>query len=256
MNTGEGVFFREYDGTNDSIANIETYPQVYQHGDIFGVPNRHILGKLNKAIFWPHTDLYHFGIIADYIQEENDYVILESINKGIAVGRLSWYNGTGFRVFRINGPEAQALGQRACQALTQYGRARYDFALFAKILFGCFEVWGRHLANVITGKSKIGGRQLYRWWEILQEELPYARNSRFICTEAANEAWRIVGSPIIPDGIIKLPAGFIRALWKKRLIEVMPDGQTRIIRFGWWPPSEEFKTGDIITVSEWKVSNG
>ena len=202
------------------MAVLEPSKPVYQHGDIFGVPSYSTPGKFNKAVFWPHTDLYHFGIIADYIPDENDYVILESTGKGIGVGRLSWYDGKEYRVFRINDPEAVDLGVRACRALTQFGQARYDYGLYIKILAGCVWTWMEHIWYKLTVKD-------YAFtWDIRPAELPYARDSRFICTEAANEAWRLVGRPPIPNGVIKLPAGFIEALYCQKLIEVLSDGTT------------------------------
>jgi len=178
----------------------------YQHGDIFGVPSDSFLGIANKAVFSPHTDLYHFGIIADYIYDEEDYVILESSAKGISVGRLSWYQT--YRVFRFADPEIATLGVKACQKLTMYGRARYDYALFLKIFIGCLTVW---LGQILTGHKPTA---------IKPVQLPYGVNSRFICTEAANLAWKIVGYPIIPKDTIPLPAGFIKALNNGLLVEI------------------------------------
>lgn len=181
---------------------------MYQHGDIAGVPGHSILGKLNKRVFWPPTDLFHFLLIADYIPHENDYVILESVNKGIAVGRLSWYEGKGYRVFRPNIPRSQYWGRRACQALTQHGRAKYDYLLILKLITGSLLVWAKQL---------IKEGRLHR---IRAVELPYARDSRFICTEAANEAWHLVGYPIVPKGMVPLPSAFIEALSWGELIEL------------------------------------
>jgi hypothetical protein len=197
---------------------------IYQHGDIGAVPSHSILGKLNQAIFWPHTDLYHFFIIADHIPEEDDYVILESTGKGISVGRLSWYKGKGYRVFRVEPAEYHETvikhrGVQACRRLTKHGQAKYDYWLYMKLLVGCIAVWDRHLTDKIRRR-----RSPFPWWVIKPSELLYARDSRFICTEAANEAWRMVDLPIIPDGIIKLPAGFIMALYNKFLVEVLSDG--------------------------------
>ena len=197
---------------------LEPSKPIYQHGDIGGVPSYSLLGKLNKAIFWPHTQLYHFFVIADYIPEENDYVILESTGKGISVGRLSWYNGKEYRIFRPSGDEVAKLGVRACRALTQFGQAKYDYRLYVKMIFGCMAVWLEHIWYKMTVKD------YGFYWDIRPAELPYARDSKFICTEAANEAWRLVGHPIIPNGVIKLPSGFIEALYLRNLVEILSDG--------------------------------
>jgi len=220
---------------------------IYQHGDIGGVPSYSTLGKLNKAVFWPSTDLYHFFIIADYIPDEDDYVILESTGKGISVGRLSWYNGKEYRVFRINDPEAKLLGWKACQRLTQHGQAKYDYGLYIKILAGCLKVWAGKLWTRLGG-FVTRSQELSFTWMIAPAELPYARDSRFICTEAANEAWRLVGRPPIPDGVIKLPAGFIQALYHHKLKEVLSDGTEVLV--GVWTAPVTY-TQDIITAAEW-----
>lgn len=180
--------------------------QIYQHGDIGGVPNRGLLGRINRAVFHPHTDLYHFFLVADYVPEEDDYVILESTARGVGVGRLSWYED--YRIFRVNAPMAKSLGVKACRMLTKHGRAGYDHLLFAKLLLGCLGAW-------------LG--QLFRlepFGPINPWQLSYGRNSRFICTEAANEAWAMVGYPVIPRGMMPLPAGFEAARICGKLLEV------------------------------------
>jgi len=179
----------------------------YQAGDIVGVKSTGITGKLNTAIFTPHTRLFHFAIIYTHIAREDDYIILHSTDKGIGVGRLSWYKD--YRVFRLTkNIDIQLWGRIACANLTKLGKAKYDYLIFVKLLFGCLRAW---LAQLL----KDG-----RFRAIKPKELHYARDRRFTCTEAVNEAWRSIGFPIIPKGVVPLPAGIIQALIDKKLKEV------------------------------------
>lgn len=182
---------------------------AYINGDIGAVLAEgfaKVAGLLSRKIFTPHTDLFHFFLIGDYIPEENDYVILEATPRGVMVGRLSWYEG--YRIFRVVDPDVRELGIRAARAATKYGRAYYDYLLFFKLLAGVMRCLFRQLMNE-------------GWFKAIRPaELPYARDSRFICTEIANEAWRLVGRPIVPKGVVPLPAGFIEALNSGKLVEV------------------------------------
>lgn len=173
-------------------------------GDIGATKGKGIAGWLSKNLFIPHSDRFHFFLIAEPVDGEDDYIILESItSKGITVGRLSWYPLDELHVYRVKDPHWQALGRLAVLELTKYGRAGYDYLLPVKLLLGVLQL-------ILKGK-------LPPW---RPEQLPYGRNSRFLCTEAANESWRAVGYPIIPEGVCPLPAGFELALEEDRLVRI------------------------------------
>lgn len=171
----------------------------YQHGDIGAVDSNSLLAKAQRAIFLPKARAIHHFLIADYIPEEDDYVILESIAKGIAVGRLSMYQPETYRVYRPVLPDSRILGIRACRELTRYGRARYDYGIYFKMAIDLLFCFARQL---------VLERKMHK---IRAKDLLYGRDSRFICTEAVNEAWRAVGYPIIPKGVIPIPPAFIEA---------------------------------------------
>jgi hypothetical protein len=172
-------------------------------GDIVAVKGKGVVGWLSRNAFLPHTDRFHFLLIAEYIECEDDYVILESIaRKGIAIGRLSWYLGKDVEVYRVPA-DSQYPGRLAVTMLTRYGRCGYDYLLPAKLMLGAMRL-------LVSGK-------LPPW---RPEQLPYGRDSRYLCTEAANEAWRLAGYVIIPEGVCPLPAGFISALCQGRLIRI------------------------------------
>ena len=178
----------------------------YRHGDIVGIadsPLRHIA----RRVFKPHTDLYHWCLVCGYVEHEDDYIILESIARGICVGRLSWYQGREYRVFRVTMGQDRRLGRRVCQELTRFGRARYDWLFLAVLPFDCLRCWLRQLFT--EGRFRA----------IQAAELKHWENERLTCTEAAN-AWRYVGYPIVPPGVKPMPSAFIEAVNVGRLIEV------------------------------------
>jgi len=178
----------------------------YRKGDIVGIadsPLRHIAGR----VFAPHTDLYHWCLICDYVKHEDDYVILEATIRGIGVGRLSWYRNRGYRVFRVTMGQPINLGHRVCQELARRGRARYDWFFIAVLPFDCLRCWLRQLFT--EGRVRA----------IRASELKHWENEPLTCTEAAN-AWRYLGYPIVPTGVKPVPSAFIEAVNEGRLVEV------------------------------------
>uniref|UniRef100_A0A6M3L9K8 Uncharacterized protein n=1 Tax=viral metagenome TaxID=1070528 RepID=A0A6M3L9K8_9ZZZZ len=144
-------------------------------------------------------------MIGEYIPDDDDYVILESINKGIALGRLSMYQPEDMEIYKVNVDDWEALGKKATLALTRYGRCSYDFMLIIRLLI---------YAPIMLIKHGLPP------WH--PEELPYRRDNHFICTEAANRGWADIGYPFIPEGVIPMPASFKLALKRGRLLRVYP----------------------------------
>ncbi len=196
---------------------MNNYPTLYP-ADIGATRGSGPLLWFSQHLIEPKTDRIHYFIIGDYLPWDDDYVILESIGKGIAVGRLSFYKPEDVEIYRVvlsQTPE-QNLGKRrteefydvrrrAAAELTRVGRARYDYILFAQIALGA-------LTLLLRGK-------LPPW---RPEQFPYGRDGKYICTEAANFCWRAVGHPIIPPGVVPLPAGFAQALQEGRIRKIFP----------------------------------
>ncbi len=72
-----------------------------QIGDIFATKGGGITGWASRNLFTPYTDRFHHGILWKHLGG-GDFIILESISKGIAVGRLSWYRGKNIEFYRVN----------------------------------------------------------------------------------------------------------------------------------------------------------
>lgn len=172
----------------------------------------------SEKLIEPKTDRVHFFVIGDYLPWDDDYVILEALPRGISVGRLSFYKPEDIEIYRVNLSRDRRLNKldmelrrRAAAELTRVGRARYDFILIAQLFLGS-------LTLLLSGKFPP-----YR-----PEQFPYGRDKKFICTEAANEAWRGVGHPIIPPGQVPLPAGYKQAFIEGRLRRVFPHDNTKV----------------------------
>lgn len=196
---------------------MNPYPELFP-GDIFGIKGRGISGWACRHLITPPTDRFHFGVVGDYLPWDNDYVILESIGKGIAVGRLSFYKPEDVEIYRVvlgQTPE-QRLGKlrteefhevrkRAAAELTRVGRARYDYILIAQIAFGA-------LTLLLRGK-------LPPW---RPDQFPYGRDQKYICTEAIVAAWAGVGVNIVDTGTVPLPSAIIKAVNEGRLKRIYP----------------------------------
>ena len=182
------------------------YPLLYP-GDIGAVRGKGPLLWFSQNLIKPKTDRVHFFVVGDYLPWDDDYVILESIGKGIAVGRLSFYRPEDLEIYKVDVEGWEELGPRAAAELTKVGRARYDFILIAQVALGA-------LTLLFRGKLPP--------WE--PKDFPYGRNSAYICTEAASFGWRAVGHPIIEPGVAPLPSGFKKALLERKLRRIFPMG--------------------------------
>lgn len=188
---------------------MNPYPRLLP-GDIGATRGKGIGLWACQHLITPATDRFHFFIIGDYLSWDDDYVILESIGKGISVGRLSFYHPEDLEIYRVNLVQPRdeiQIRKRAAAELTRVGRASYDWILIAEITLGA-------LTLLLRGKLPP--------WE--PGQFPYGRDRRFVCTEAANEAWRGVSKPIIPAGVAPLPAGFKQALNAGKLQKIFPEG--------------------------------
>lgn len=179
---------------------------MLESGDIFAVKGRGITGWFARTLTAPETDRFHFGLVWEKV--DDDYLILESISKGIAVGRLSFYEGKDVKFYRADCPAE--LSAQAPIELTRWGRSRYDWLLIPKLIIQGFWLILKHL--VTEGRFR----------RIRAEELSpiYTWDSRLLCTEAAWCGYNAVGVNIIPYGVPPMPSSFREAELQGRIKEV------------------------------------
>jgi len=189
----------------------ETYPRLYR-ADICATRGRGPLLWFSQHLLEPKTDRVHFFIIGDYLPWDDDYVILESIGKGIAVGRLSFYKPEDIEIYRVNiGKDPRLsevnklLRRQVVGELSKVGRARYDYILYLQLIVGAISL-------LLRGK-------LPPW---TPEQIPYGRNKAYICTEAARYGWRARGHPIFPEGMAPTPSAFKQALIDGKMRRIFP----------------------------------
>lgn len=172
---------------------------VYENGDIVGVWGSGITGWANTKFIVPTTKMFHFLLIGDYLRQEDDYVTLESVNKGVTVGRLSWYKKRNYNVFRLNDDNWKNLGYLAFNRASKFGRHRYDW--FQAFRFAWAFI--RH-----------GFRPLY------VDEIPYRRDNKFLCTELVFEAYRLAGVILRHPNHAPLPAEVVLAEGTGQIVKI------------------------------------
>lgn len=219
---------------------------IYRPGDGFGVEGGGPIGTLSERAVIPHTKLFHFGVIGDYIEREDDYVILESIGKGTAVGRLSWYASKRYTVFRMNDPDYEALGREAAERASAFGRRHYDYALYLKLFAWALGYWSKELA---TGH--------FPPRPVRPNQIPYKTDQDFICIELYFAVWNLVGRRIRAHGSAPVPAAVIEALTRGRLVVIdghdgvaahwrTPRGPVQLFRASLGRAAEDISTGDLV----------
>lgn len=176
-----------------------------QPGDIFATKGSGFLSWLSRSLMAPETDRYHFGLIWE--KAGDDWVILESISKGLSVGRLSFYKGADIKFYRANC--YQYLRGAAPLELTRWGRSRYDYLLVAKLIVQ--GMWLLLKQMVTPGHSK----------GIRPEELTWSQDNALICTEAVDIAYDAVGVNIIPLHTCPTPSAFRQAELDGRIRRLM-----------------------------------
>ncbi|MBA7574745.1 hypothetical protein ES708_16560 [subsurface metagenome] len=169
-----------------------------QPGDIFATRGSGLLGWLSRRLMEPENDRYHYGIILQKWQE--DYLILESISKGLSIGRLSFYEGADIKFYRVDCP--QGLRKAAPFELTRWGRSRYDYLLVAKLV--------------------AQGLWLLLWLRrrIRPEELTWSQDNVLLCSEGVDIAYDAVGVNIIPLHVCPTPSAFKQAEFDGRIKEL------------------------------------
>jgi len=194
-------------------VKVKNLKSIYWHeftdkiktGDIAGVVEPGLVCKLSEKLIQPASPYLHFFLIGDYVPDENDFVILESIpSHGVAVGRLSWYLPKTVAIFRPNpfklqellpGVDPEKVGRQAVLQATKFGRSKYDFRI-------CFFIGWRTLTGCLRNWAR--GRGL----GVHYTEFPPSRDRRVICTEAVDEGYRNL-YPVFDRNYAVLPANLM-----------------------------------------------
>lgn len=188
---------------------------TYHQGDIVMVHPVDKLGRLAsrgaQLIFTPHTNKMHVFMIGEYIPEEKDYVIYESIpSHGVAIGRLSFYDGYEYNVLRLNTDDSAAVGIRAVKQVSKFGRKPYGYFTILQVVYGAVLLFyaqfkREHHFRALTARD-------------MSVFLSYSRGE--ICTQLVPEVYRSAGVEILPLGDADLPCAYIEAVQLRTLKEV------------------------------------
>lgn len=177
----------------------------YMPGNIVGVKGGGFLSVLAYHIFEPATQLFHFLIIRSRLEEEDDYEIIEMTQHTCTIGRLSWYDDKSYIVFELADSRALELGKKAAKYASKFGRRKYDYGIFMKLPLDLLWCWVKQL------------RYEHKLRRIHPDELKFAADSAFICTELARAIWLEAGmDPLLAEDVA-LPAAFVKAFQEKRL---------------------------------------
>ena len=172
--------------------------------DIFSTKGEGVLGWLSRSFTAPPTDRFHYGLVWEKV--DADYLVLESISKGIAIGRLSFYEGKDIKFYRVDCPKE--LRKQAPVELTRWGRSSYDYLLFPKFAIQGIALFIKQLFT--EGRIR----------RIRAEELTWVQNNSFLCTEAVDIAYDAVGVNIIPVDTCPIPSAFKQAELDGRITEI------------------------------------
>lgn len=215
----------------------EVFSQL-QRGDIFATTNPGIVGQLHKRLFRPRTTRFHYGLLGEKIihEDELDWVIFESIGKGVAVGRLSWYLNDDVEVYRVavqestdprnNNTLAFNYGLLASLEATNLGRRLYDFRAWFHIAYYSLKAIAYHLWK--EGKAYVH-----------YTDIPLVLDNRLICTELVNESYRPYFA-VTDNRFLATPANFKHSVLYGRIRTVAK-----------WRPG-----GQLITLPVLKLAGG
>jgi hypothetical protein len=182
--------------------------QTYDLGDIVEVADKNLEAKANQFVFTPHTPYLHHFLIGNYIAEENDYVIYESIpSHGVAIGRLSFYDGKNYRVLRLNRWDSKIVGGAVINDVSLFGREGYDY-------IGMINLVGQ----VIRIESMYW--RTYRKFKAVSSRDVIINGNGLWCTELVVQAYLKAGVSILPPGCAALPSAFQESVDNETLVVV------------------------------------
>jgi hypothetical protein len=185
-------------------------------GDIFTIDMGGAIRKLLGAVMTPHTDMYHFGMIA--VAHDDDYIIYESILIDPVTGTVYWEHlkkdsiVPGF-LSRYRGREIKILRPRANENMPGMGRAAVGEMY--KLSSSGYDAVG--IVQEIFQGLKLS---LPPW---NYDKIPYLKNDKYTCIEAVAVAWERAGFNIIPPNVYPSPQAMVDSI-KAGLVRVIFDG--------------------------------
>jgi hypothetical protein len=178
---------------------------IYPVGSIIHFFGQNPLSFLASKVFTPKTNLFHAAIIGHYIKDEEDYEIIESLGRGITLGRLSFYNNTKYLVYwpsKVN----TAIGDDLWILSSKFGRTKYDFLFYLEVAISVLKISIRNLIKFHKLKA------------ISPQELKTGTNKDFICTRFTREFWNQYQKNILfPEEWSPIPSAYILAVQKNYL---------------------------------------
>jgi hypothetical protein len=171
----------------------EKIRMILEVGDIGAQKGSGLTWRMLRFLMTPDTDRYHHFVVWRPFKD-GDWLILESIDKGIAFSKLSSYNKEDIKFYRVKCDEA--IRREAPDTLLAYGKSKYDNVLKATLFFQLLR---------ILGKMIFCERKLRK---IKARDVHYRADDNFICTEAVQRAYCLAGFHIVPDDILPVPASF------------------------------------------------
>ena len=168
---------------------------MFRVGDIVGCP-ADLRQKALAKLITPYSDRWHFLIIAGKCFN-GDWVIYESLAKGVSPGRMSFYRDTHIKVYRVPDPDAAC---RAAEEASNLGRLGYDYILYIWMLWQAMGYW------LHAGLKPVP-------YQVFKQDA----DRNVICTELIAECYQNAGYPIVPRDTIPTPAAIEQAYLEKRI---------------------------------------
>jgi hypothetical protein len=163
-----------------------------ESGDVFATVGGFPIGTLAKLIFIPYTDRFHFGLV--WRREDDGWLIIESVGKGIAVNYLERYTNCDIEFYRVNCDKE--IREKAPSKLAHFGYCGYDYILFLRLLLRVIKLYWAMIKN----------KELPR--KLKAEDMPLDDDSQFICTEGVDIAYDQAGFRLIPEKTLAIPSAY------------------------------------------------
>ena len=187
----------------DKSGEVDT---VIQPGDIVGIREPGVSDwglKIINFFMTPKNDLLHYAIVSHYNERLNDWILIESIGKGVTFQLLkSWYlkRKSTIVIFRV---VDATLSQRmkALSNVYLYANKKFDYKLIVKLV--CWYV-GHFFNQLFHLKNPIH--------KIKASDFPYYKSDEdFFCTELAVRPYADEGIYVIPRDVLPLPSSLKEA---------------------------------------------